>query len=74
MSVNPYTAACTAYQEQLRKLQKTGDKAKIKNFLAERTTWIANKQRMLQLADKRDAAVRILATQPRNVVSVHHVE
>ena len=71
--MNPYTVACEAYQEQLKKLQKTGDKAKIKSFLAERTTWIANKQHMIQLADKRDAAVRILTT-PRNIISVHHVE
>jgi hypothetical protein len=58
--MNPVTAANEAFENKLKIARKGGDKKKLAELIAGRNDFVRRYADSLRLADKRDAAVRIL--------------
>lgn len=58
--MNHFTAANEAFERKLKITRKGGDKKKIAELIAGRNDFVRKYADSLRLADKRDAAVRIL--------------
>lgn len=58
--MNPVTAANEAFERKLKIVRKGGDKKKIAELIEGRNDFVRKYADSLRLADRRDAAVRIL--------------